>query len=195
MELHPLFTPGSGSLFQREFLSKIPVTKTRLNNNGSLFQVEFLWKIPFTKTRPTNVLFTKLLKTCLTCNRFYCRKWFVACRTSRSECSGNVERESGESEEHVQSTSKYFGTSYESTKYDIEAQVNSPGTVSTGMGKERNCIRHDPLPSIPWMIFRTSLRMSRKRMPFFYCADGNWLAWRSLIRRRHSRQRLWYVIG
>jgi hypothetical protein len=52
------------------------------------------------------------------------------------------------SEEHVQSTSKYFSASYESTKYDIEAQVNSPGTVSTGMGKEWNYIRHDPLPSV-----------------------------------------------
>jgi hypothetical protein len=52
------------------------------------------------------------------------------------------------SEEHVQSTSKYFGVSYESTKYDIEAQVNSPGTVSTGMGKERNYICHDFLPSV-----------------------------------------------
>ncbi len=38
--------------------------------------------------------------------------------------------------------------SHESTKYDIEAQVNSPGTVSTGMGKERNYIHHNPLPSV-----------------------------------------------
>jgi hypothetical protein len=52
------------------------------------------------------------------------------------------------SKEHVQSTSKYFGASYESIKYDIEAQVNSPGTVSTGMDKERNYIRHDHLPSV-----------------------------------------------
>jgi hypothetical protein len=65
-----------------------------------------------------------------------------------SECTGNVERESGESKEHVQLTSRYFGASYESTKYDIEAHVNSPGTVSIGMGKERNYIRHHPLPSV-----------------------------------------------
>jgi hypothetical protein len=65
-----------------------------------------------------------------------------------SECTGNVERELGESEEHVQSTSKYFGAPYESTKYDIEAHVNSPGTVSIGMGKERNSICQDPLPSV-----------------------------------------------
>jgi hypothetical protein len=32
------------------------------------------------------------------------------------ECNGNVERESGESEEHVQPPSKYFGALYESTK-------------------------------------------------------------------------------
>jgi hypothetical protein len=33
-----------------------------------------------------------------------------------SECTGNAERESGESGDHVQSTSKYFGASYEITK-------------------------------------------------------------------------------
>jgi hypothetical protein len=30
----------------------------------------------------------------------------------------------------------------------MEAQIKSTGTVSTGMGKERNSIRRDPLPSV-----------------------------------------------
>jgi hypothetical protein len=45
----------------------------------------------------------------------------------------------------------YFSEGYkshESTKYDIEAHVNSPGTVSTGIGKEENSIRLDPVPSV-----------------------------------------------
>jgi hypothetical protein len=79
------------------------------------------------------------------------------------------------SEEHdVLLTSKYFGASYESTKYDIEAQVNSPGTVSTGMGKERNYIHHNPLPSVN-DILDIAKNESKENAIFIAQTEIDWL--------------------
>ncbi len=48
----------------------------------------------------------------------------------------------------IQSTSKYFCREGANCRCDIEAHVNSPGTVSTGVRKKRNSTPHDPLPSV-----------------------------------------------
>jgi hypothetical protein len=91
------------------------------------------------------------------------------------------------SEEHVQPTSKYFGASYESTKYDIEAQVNSPGTVSTGIGKERNSICHDPLPSVN-DISDIAENEWKENAIFIAQTEIDWLDDLSLKRRRSQRR-------
>ena len=89
-------------------------------------------------------------------------------------CAGNVEQESGESKEHLQLTSKYFVASHKSSKQDIEAHVNSPGTVSTQIGKERNSIRHDPLPSVN-DILDIAENESKENAIFIAQTEINWL--------------------
>jgi hypothetical protein len=71
---------------------------------------------------------------------------------------------------------------YESTKYDIEAHITSPGTVSTGIlvGKERNYIRHDPLPSVN-AISDIAKNESKENAIFIVQTEIDWLDDLSLL--------------
>jgi hypothetical protein len=83
---------------------------------------------------------------------------------SMSEATEQGKRESGECEEYVQSTSKYFGASYENTKGDIEA--HGTHLVQFLQQKTENGIRSDTIPCPPLTTSPRLLKTRQRRMPF-----------------------------